>query len=235
MNIKVNNETSQSHGHIDDCWNSIGVWGTVKPRCPLLEEVIHCRNCRKFSAAGRQLLDRAVPPDYVREWTEIISEKGKVADHAATSVLVFRLGDEWLALSTAIFREVSSMRPVHRIPHRTNQVVCGLANVRGELLVYISLGRLLGIKKGKRYALDSIKGSFSERLLVIEKEDQRFVFPVSEIYGIHRYSSGELYEAPTTIANASASYIKGIFTLEHRHVGCVDEAVLFGTLSGWLG
>ena len=150
-------------------------------------------------------------------------------------MLVFRLGDEWLSLPTSIFREVSAMRPVHRIPHRTNQIVCGLANVRGELLVYISLGRLLGIKKGKRYALDSIKGSFSERLLVIENEGQRFVFPVSEIYGIHRYRAGDLFEAPTTIANASASYIKGIFTLEHRHVGRLDEEVLFQALARWLG
>lgn len=233
MNVNVSNETAQIH--LDDCWNSIGVWGVEKPRCPLLEDVIHCRNCQKFSAAGRHLLDRAVPPEYVREWTEVISEKAKAADHAATSMLVFRLGDEWLALPTAIFREVSSMRPVHRIPHRTNQIVCGLANVRGELLVYISLGRLLGIKKGKRYALDNIKGSFAERLLVIEKNSQRFVFPVSEIYGIHRYLSEELYEAPTTIANASASYIKGIFTLEHRHVGCLDEVVLLKGLARWLG
>lgn len=233
MNVKINNEPAVNS--LDDCWNTIGVWGTETPRCPLLDSVIHCRNCQKFSAAGRRLLDRAVPPEYVREWTELISEKGKVADHAATSVLVFRLGDEWLSLPTAIFREVSAMRPVHRIPHRTNQIVCGLANVRGELLVYISLGRLLGIKKGKRYALDTIKGSFSERLLVIEKQDQRFVFPVSEIYGIHRYRAVDLFEAPTTIANASASYVKGIFNLEHRHVGCLDDAVLFQALSRWLG
>ncbi len=232
MNTKISNEATQDH--LDDCWNRIGVWGSEKPRCPLLDEFIHCRNCQVFSAAGRHLLDRAIPPEYVREWTEIISEKGKIADHAATSVLVFRLGDEWLAMSTTIFREVSAMRPVHRIPHRTNQIVCGLANVRGELLVYISLGRLLGIKKGKRYALDNIKGSFSERLLVIEKDDQRFVFPVSEIYGIHRYRAGDLYEAPTTIANANASYIKGILTLEHRHVGCIDEGALFSALERWL-
>lgn len=233
--MTVNAYDKLAESGLDDCWNTIGVWGTETPRCPVLEEAIHCRNCQKFSAAGRRLLDRAVPLDYVREWTEVISEKAKEADHAAISMLVFRLGDEWLSLPTAIFREVSAMRPVHRIPHRTNQIVCGLANVRGELLVYISLGRLLGIKKGKRYALDSIKGSFSERLLVIENESQRFVFPVSEIYGIHRYRTGDLFEAPTTIANASASYIKGIFTLEHRHVGCLDETVLFQALARWLG
>lgn len=233
MNVKQDNQVAQDN--LDDCWNSIGVWGREPSRCPLLEDVIHCRNCQKFSAAGRRLLDRTAPTDYIREWTEIISEKAKVADHAATSVLVFRLGDEWLSLPTAIFREVSAMRPIRRIPHRTNQIVCGLANVRGELLLYISLGRLLGIKKGTRYALDSIKDSFAERLLVIEKGDQRFVFPVSEIYGIHRYRPEELFEAPTTIANANASYVKGIFTLEHRHVGCIDEEVLFQALSRWLG
>ena len=233
MNVELSKDPALHD--IDDCWNKIGVWGTESPRCPLLEGVIHCRNCEVFSAAGRHLLDRAAPSDYVREWTEIIAEKGMVADYATTSTLIFRVGDEWLALPTGIFREVSQMRPVHRIPHRTNQIVCGLANVRGELLIYISLGRLLGIKKGKRYALDNIKGSFAERLLVIEKDGQRFVFPVSEVYGIHRYLPDDLYEAPTTIAHASASYIKGIFTLEHRHVGCLDDDALFKALSRWVG
>jgi chemotaxis-related protein WspD len=220
---------------VDDCWNKIGVWGRATPPCPKLEKVIHCRNCEIFSGVGRHLLDRPSPPDYVREWTELIAEKSKAVDHETASVLVFRVGDEWLALPTGIFREVSQMRPVHRIPHRTNQIVCGLANVRGELLIYISMGRLLGIKKGKRYALDSLKGSFAERLLVIEKKGHRYVFPVSEIYGIHRYLPAELHEAPTTIANASASFVKGIITLEHRHVGCLDEEVLFNSLTRWMG
>ena len=42
-----------------------------------------------------------------------------------SALLIFRLGGEWLALSLSVVVEVTALRPVHRIPHRTNQVVLG--------------------------------------------------------------------------------------------------------------
>ena len=37
-----------------------------------------------------------------------------------SGVLIFRLGDEWLAFRTRAVAEVTTPRPVHRIPHRSN-------------------------------------------------------------------------------------------------------------------
>ncbi|HEY9052840.1 MAG TPA: chemotaxis protein CheW, partial [Gammaproteobacteria bacterium] len=36
---------------INDCWNKIGVWGNEKPRCPQLDELIHCNNCPVYAEA----------------------------------------------------------------------------------------------------------------------------------------------------------------------------------------
>ena len=55
------------------CWGSIGVWGDDRPRCSVLEAVLHCRNCEIFENAGRELLDRDLPEAYGVEWTDGIA------------------------------------------------------------------------------------------------------------------------------------------------------------------
>ena len=40
--------------------------------------------------------------------------------------------------------EVANLLPIHSLPHRPNGVVLGLASVRGELLVCVSLGQVVG-------------------------------------------------------------------------------------------
>jgi len=49
------------------------------------------------------------------------------------SLVVFRVGAEWLALPTAIIREIAGARPIHALPHRRDGVVLGLANIRDRL------------------------------------------------------------------------------------------------------
>lgn len=125
------------------CWNEIGVKGNGT--CPELQKVIHCRNCPVYSKAGVQLLDRPLLPGYRRAWTEHFAQKRKLAAPARRSALLFRINAEWLALPTPAFQEVAERRPVHSLPHRRQGIVLGLVNVRGELLICVSLGRLLGL------------------------------------------------------------------------------------------
>lgn len=94
---------AEDDAHIDDCWNRIGVRGDKQ--CPLLERHVHCRNCEVYAAAATRLLDRyalvqehqaaAVQPD---------------AENTGRSMLLFRLGEEWLALATACLAEIARCR-----------------------------------------------------------------------------------------------------------------------------
>jgi len=59
---------------IDDCWNRIGVEGEGDHSCIQLKTVIHCRNCPIYSSAGRGLLEREAPPEYLDEWTDILAK-----------------------------------------------------------------------------------------------------------------------------------------------------------------
>src|SRR5438045_1523494 len=127
------------------CWHKIGVYGDGS--CPELKRFIHCRNCPVYSNAGLQLLDRPLPADYRRERTAHFAQEKKLPPPARTSALLFRLAAEWLALPTHAFQEVAERRPIHSLPHRRQGPVLGLVNIRGELLICVALGRLLGLGK----------------------------------------------------------------------------------------
>src|SRR5262249_25231110 len=127
-----------------DCWNTIGVHGDRS--CPELTRVVHCQNCPVFAAAGRRFLDAPSPPGYLEEWTERLAAPVEKAVGDLESVLTFHLGDEWLALPVRVLIEVTTPRPVHRVPYRAG-LLAGLVNIRGELHLCAHLARLLGIEQ----------------------------------------------------------------------------------------
>src|SRR5215831_16263868 len=99
-----------------DCWNRIGVRGDRS--CPELATVVHCHNCPVFAAAGRQFLDAPYPDGYLQEWAQRLAAPREEAATDLKSVLIFRLDEEWLALSVEVLIEVTTPRQVHRVPHR---------------------------------------------------------------------------------------------------------------------
>lgn len=219
---------------IDDCWNKIGVWGQVRPRCPELERVIHCANCKIYSAAARQLLDRDISPEYMQESAATLAHsKTKINQHNTTSIVIFRIGGEWLGLPTHLFQEVVQFRSVHSVPHRRGTILRGLVNIRGELQLCVSLGQLLGIKKGEIQGNNITKGIY-ERMIVIAKEGVRYVFPVGEVRGLRRYSIKDLLAPPATVTHSAKAYLSGLIAWkeddEERHIGCLDEELLFPAL-----
>ncbi len=215
---------------IENCWATIGVWSKGVEKCPKLKEVLHCRNCDVYSSAGRSLLKRKIPEDYRDYWTALLAKEGVIKSHDTLSIVVFRLGDEWLGLPAKTIKEISEMRPVHGIPNSKSNVVKGLVNVRGELKLWVSMGTLLSVDKGERYVFSELRKSFLERLVIISKDNEHYVFPVSEIIGTHRIWKDSIREVPATAANSMYSHLAGLFKLEERHVGLLDQDLLFSSL-----
>jgi chemotaxis-related protein WspD len=138
---------------------------------------VHCRNCPVYAAAAVALLDRGLPPNYLADSTSYFAQEQRIEQLDTHSVVIFRIGAEWLALPTPIFKEVAELRTIHSLPHRRGGMVQGLANVRGELLVCVSLGYVLGLEN----AAESRRGArrtVHRRLLVVSREGQRMVFAV---------------------------------------------------------
>jgi chemotaxis-related protein WspD len=211
---------------IEACWNDIGVQGDAS--CPKLQEVHHCRNCPVYSKAGLQLLDRPLLPEYRRAWTEHFRQEKALAVPAQTSALLFRINAEWLALPTQAFQEVAERRLVHSLPNRRQGIVLGLVNIRGELLICVSLGHLLGLDNTP---LRETLRPIYDRLLVTNWDGQRFVFPADEVHGIHRFQTPELTEPPATLAKSKLSFTQGILHWQGRAVGLLNADLLLSSLN----
>lgn len=211
---------------ISACWNQVGSLGDAS--CPELQTYIRCRNCPVFSNAAVRLLDRPLLPQSRREWAEYFAQPRERAAPARASALVFRLNAEWLALPTQALQEVAERRPVHSLPHRRQGVVLGLVNIRGELLICVSLSQLLG---PERAAAGQTSARAYERLLVANWHGNRLVFPADEVRGIHRFQMSELKEPPATLAKSNLSYTQGLFPWQGKTVGFLDADHLFLSLN----
>lgn len=208
---------------IDDCWNRIGVHGDKS--CPLLVEHIHCRNCSVYSAAATRLLDRyALQQD---------AHRGHVADTvdedvATRSLLMFRLGDEWLGIATRCLVEVAPLQPIHSLPHQRSRALLGVANVRGALVACLSLVELLGLE-----AADSAPSGARSmpRMLIIAAQDGPVVVPVDEVDGIHAIDERTLSAASVPGTQASARYTQGVLQWKGRSLRWLDEAQLLSAVT----
>ncbi|MDF3031285.1 MAG: cheW-like domain protein [Moraxellaceae bacterium] len=169
------------------------------------------------------LLDRELPAGYLEEATRHLAEPRPAPAQDIVCSFVFRLGEEWLALPTAVLAEVTDVRGIHSLPHRRNAAVLGLASLRGELLVVVALAALLGIGSDARERT-------AQRLLVVQRAGRRLAFAVDAVHGVQRHARSELREVPATVAKAGASYTSAILPLPGRSVGLLDAELLFDTL-----
>jgi chemotaxis-related protein WspD len=215
---------------LNTCWNRIGNFGDKS--CPELKQHIRCLNCEVFHAAAATLLNRETPEGYLESWTERIARPTlpKLAD--TRSVVIFRIGSEWLALPTSVFEEVIELRPVHTLPHRKDALVRGLVMVRGELLICISLPHLLGVEEdGSAVSQRQHGQTVYERMLVLSRNGERVVFSVHEVHVGVRYHPDNLKPAPSTVAQSAVRYTSGLLDWENRHVGVLDEELVFHILN----
>jgi len=208
------------------CWNEVGVQGNAT--CSELQKFFHCRACPVYSRMAVQLLDRPLPSDYRREWTDRFMQPRLLAAAPRASAVLFRIYAEWLALPTQAFQEVAEHRLIHSLPHRQQGVVLGLVNVRGELLICVSLGHLLGLDQDPA---GHAPCRTYNRVLVTNWDGQRLVIPTHEIGCIHRFQMSEIKEPPATLARSNPTYIQGLLSWRGRTVGFLDAERLFAALN----
>ena len=105
-------------------------------------------------------------------------------------------------------------------------------NIRGELVICVSLGGALGVDGDKNSAGPAgVKRTVYERLLVVGTPGGRLAFRVTEVHGIERFAADGLRAVPETLAMASARYTRGILPWRGHSVGCLDDRALFATLN----
>ncbi len=210
---------------VGDCWNRIGVDGDGT--CPELKVHDHCRNCPVFAGAARGFFERRAPEGYLAEWAELLGRPVQAGSTNSASLLVFRLGREWLALSLSVVAEVTDPRPVHRVPHRTNRVFSGLVSLRGQLQLCVSIHGLLEVDPPD----PSDEPPASPRLVVIRQGLDRWAFPAEEVVGVQSVPLDHLEKVPSTLANPAGSFSRAVFAWgPRRSVDVLDEHRIFQAL-----
>ncbi len=226
-----------THPILNDCWNQIGVMGDRS--CSELKTVIHCHDCPVYAAVGDSLLEREPPNNYVDEWSTILAETpsdDKEADkhgaivlaEEAISIMIFRLGNQKLAMPVRILQEVTHPCMIQPLPHRSNNLFLGLVNIRGETLLCASLSNLLSVEPAKESASQS---EHSKRMIVAGQSEEKWVFPVDEVYGNYRFHLNDLQDVPIVITKAAEAYTQGVIHWENEKVNYLDSELLFYTLN----
>lgn len=212
----------------DRCWKRIGVWGREKPSCPELDRVIHCRNCDVFTQAGRNLLERDLPEDYKDEWGQVlVAKKGEVPP-GTIPVVVFRIEEEWLALPAQLFAEIIETRSVHTVPHRKNDILLGIINVHGEIQLCVSMKALLGLTENEAVSEKGLKDK--DRLMVLNKDGDQWVFPVDEIHGVQHIHPNMFQNVPVTVSKSKSAFTTNLFKWKDNPVALLDDELLFYSL-----
>lgn len=215
------------------CWKTIGVDGGDHS-CPQLQELVHCRNCRVYAQGGRSLFDQPLPPDYRQMLTALVGEaQGTTVKSAEQqiSLSLFRLGDEWFALSAGVFHSVAAVAAIRRLPGRSNGTFLGLVNFSGELQLCISLKQFLGL--GETAASEKTTALISPRMVMVQPDrenlDQRWVFAVDEFYGNERINPRQIQPPPTSTVK-SKQMTQGLLDWQGRSVSYLDADQLFSAI-----
>lgn len=213
-------ETLLERTQVDDCWNRIGVFGDKS--CPRLAHHIHCRNCEVHAAAAIALLDR---------YGSLLDEMpagGETEDTPAQigeqrSLLIFRLGEQWLGIATRRLAEVMPVSPIHVLPHRSGQGLLGVTNVRGTLVACLSLADLLGLPA---QAAASDNRRVIPRMLILHSESGPLVIPVDEVSGTQRVPLTRIGSPRHEDSRAISRFSAGVLQWQERSITVLDDEAL---------
>jgi len=168
-----------------------------------------------------QLLERPLPDGYRAECTRYFARDQRSRELSSVSAIFFRIATHWMALPTRCFQEVAERRAVHSLPHHLLPVL-GLANVRGELLICVSLAQLLSLFQPPR----QLAPAMFHRLMVLSWNGLRVCFPVHEVHGPRRLYPQDLKAAPARVGKSGPAMTKHVIHSEEGTVGLLDPNLL---------
>ncbi len=205
---------------VDDCWNRIGVFGDKS--CAHLQRHIHCRNCEVYSAAAIALLDRYSSLHNESPVYEAAAEQSEPAGEQR-SLLIFRLGEQWLAIATRRLAEIMPVSPIHALPHRSEHGLLGVTNVRGTLVACLSLPDLLGLPKP---GTQREQRRVIPRMLILESDSGPLVAPVDEVSGTQRVPAARIASARHDDSLTISRFTTGVLQWQDRSITVLDDEAL---------
>ncbi|MEL6939403.1 MAG: chemotaxis protein CheW [Cyanobacteria bacterium J06598_1] len=190
---------------------------------------------------GSDLLHRPAPASYRAEQSiQLAAPLPRTILAKSRSVIVFRLCQEWFALPAGLCRQALAPLPAHTLPYRSNATLLGIVNVRGQMLLKVSLSTLLNLPPvcslpGPKQSTATQRSRLYARMLVIEKvgrdgSAETWVFEVDELEGIQLVEERCLESAAAGITASASSCMQFVFVWQNHRVNLLDDSGLFDAL-----
>jgi chemotaxis signal transduction protein len=182
------------------------------------------------ASALERLLDRPVSGAELAAAGVLAARPAEARGRGGTGHLIFRIGRETAALPARLLRRVTPAVPVVPIPHRSSNVLRGMCNIRGELVLCADLRRLLDLPdRGE----EPPGGDDSRRMIVIGPAHDCWALEVDGLAGVERLDPASLRPPPVTVAYALRSFTAGVGEIDGRCVTVLDgDRILAGIRSG---
>jgi len=174
--------------------------------------------------AMARLLDRPLDDEEVRAATLRVEQPLTAADSELVSLLAFRLGEELFGIPAADVVRVTHVAPLHRIPHRSNAVICGLCNVEGELLICASLAAILELRRPEPDEAVSEASASRRRMVVIGRRAESWAVIAAEVLGVMRLEAKTFLPPPVTVHKARQCFTRNLVPLADGRTLAVLDA-----------
>jgi chemotaxis-related protein WspD len=161
--------------------------------------------------------------NYIKEWSTRLTREKEARQKNTFAAVLFRIGNNWFALPALFVREVVELRKIHKIPHRSNDSLLGLVNIRGTLHPCVHLQKLLKLESAE--SRDTRRTRIYSRMVVVEKETKQWAFAVDEILSLHRFPPDQIIALPD---NERTS--RGILEWQGKTFDVLDENLFFRRL-----
>jgi len=135
-------------------------------------------------------------------------------------LVVFRLGVEGFGVNINKVREINRLVEITRIPE-SPEFIEGVINLRGEIIPIIDMRKRFGMTIEQ-------DTNQSNRIMVIETENQLIGFIVDEVQEVLRIPAGKIDPPPELISTeVDRRYIEGVAALEERLLIVLDSDRIF--------
>jgi len=161
----------------------------------------------QHALALHALLDRPVDEATLNVNGEAAAAIAARASGRSSTVVVFALGSEFLAIPARNLRRADGLSVVRPIPHRRAGHLRGLCAVRGEVALCVDLRVVLEMPP-----LNPAEGRpTTSRMLLLGEAGRAWAVEVDALLGVHSIDVDGLRPPPATVAAGPASFVEGLF------------------------
>lgn len=143
-------------------------------------------------------------------------------------LILFRVANEYFALSVDDVKEVVDISPLTRLPNAPS-IFLGVMNQRGRILKVVNLSQCLGLTS-------SPEDKASQRIAVLNEPEMEIGLLVDQVSQIRRVLSKDMEEVPTLKqTEAKSPFLRKLAKVDRNIVNVLDRSKLIASINATMG